>query len=86
MKLLIITQKVSREDSVLGFFHSWIREFATRFEKVTVICLEKGSYDLPGNARVFSLGKNSQRSNAKGQMLRRIIYAARFIRYCTISQ
>src|SRR3989338_7648361 len=57
MKLLIITQKVNQEDSVLGFFHSWIREFASRFEEVTVICLEKGVYNLPENVEVFSLGK-----------------------------
>ena len=66
MKLLIITQKVNREDSVLGFFHSWIREFATHFEKVTVICLEKGTYDLPQNVAVLSLGKEGQRSKVKG--------------------
>lgn len=57
MKLLIITQKVDINDDVLGFFHEWIRKFSEKFEKVTVICLKLGQCDLPGNVRVFSLGK-----------------------------
>ncbi len=57
MKLLIITQKVDKNDSALGFFCGWIREFARYFEKVTVICLYKGEYDLPANVSVYSLGK-----------------------------
>ncbi len=55
--ILIITQKVNRQDSILGFFHRWIEEFARKCDKVTVICLEKGDYNLPENVRVFSLGK-----------------------------
>lgn len=57
MKLLIITQKVDKNDSVLGFFIDWIKEFSENCEKVTVICLWKGDYDLPDNIRVLSLGK-----------------------------
>ncbi len=57
MKLLIITQTVDKNDSVLGFFHSWIEEFAKTCEQVTVICLKKGEYDLPENVNVLSLGK-----------------------------
>lgn len=59
MRLLIITQKVSVEDPVLGFFHRWIIQFAKNFEKITVICLEKGSFDLPDNVNVYSLGKEA---------------------------
>jgi glycosyltransferase involved in cell wall biosynthesis len=62
MKLLILTQKVDQSDPILGFFHRWIEEFATRFEKVTVICLEEGVHDLPNNVRVLSLGKEKKRS------------------------
>ena len=47
MKLLIITQKVNKIDPILGFFHGWIIEFAKHFESITVICLEKGEYNLP---------------------------------------
>ncbi len=57
MKLLIVTQKVDINDDILGFFHDWIKKFAKNCEKVIVICLEKGAYDLPENVRVFSLGK-----------------------------
>lgn len=58
MKLLIITQKVDVLDkSGLGFFHSWIKEFAKYAKFVTVICLEEGEYHLPDNVKVFSLGK-----------------------------
>lgn len=57
MKLLICTQKVDKNDPILGFFHRWIEEFATHYEKVTVICLYKGEYSLPKNVEVISLGK-----------------------------
>ncbi len=57
VKLLIITQKVDQNDDILGFFHQWVREFAENCEKVTVICLQKGEYDLPDNVKVLSLGK-----------------------------
>ena len=59
MKLLIFTQKVDKNDPVLGFFHSWILEFSKHFESVEIICLEKGDFDLPKNVRVYSLGKES---------------------------
>ena len=59
MKLLICTQKVDINDDLLGFFHFWIAEFAKNCEKVTVICLYKGEYDLPDNVRVLSLGKEN---------------------------
>ncbi|MEK7535920.1 MAG: glycosyltransferase [Patescibacteria group bacterium] len=57
MKLLILTQKVDRTDSNLGFFHRWIEEFAKHYEQVTVICLQEGEHSLPANVTVKSLGK-----------------------------
>ncbi len=57
MKLLIITQKVDKNDAILGFFHAWILDFAKNCEKLIVICLEKGEYDLPENVKILSLGK-----------------------------
>ncbi len=59
MKLLILTQKVNKKDPILGFFHRWIEIFSSYFEHITVICLEKGEYDLPKNVQVFSLGKEA---------------------------
>ncbi|MHB1330554.1 MAG: glycosyltransferase family 4 protein [Minisyncoccota bacterium] len=57
MKLLIITQKVDEQDDVLGFFISWIRALSKRVDKVYIICLSKGKYNLPSNVEVISLGK-----------------------------
>lgn len=73
MKLLIITQKVDRNDPILGFFHRWIEEFAKNTEKLTGICLEKGEFSLPQNVKVLSLGKESGRSKIK--------YLWRFYKY-----
>ena len=64
MKLLILTQKVALKDPILGFFHRWIEEFAKNFEKVTVVCLERGEYNLPG-IEVLSLGKEERKSKAE---------------------
>jgi glycosyltransferase involved in cell wall biosynthesis len=57
MNLLIITQKVDKNDSVLGFFHRWIEEFAKQCDRVVVVCLFEGVHTLPENVRVLSLGK-----------------------------
>ena len=65
MKLLIITQKVDKEDPILGFFHNWILELSKKFEEISVICLEKGEFNLPKNIKIFSLGKESGRSKIK---------------------
>ncbi|MDP3902169.1 MAG: glycosyltransferase family 4 protein [bacterium] len=62
VKLLILTQKVDMNDDVLGFFHGWLIEFAKHCEKITVICLQKGEYNLPENVEVFSLGKEKKRN------------------------
>ncbi|MBI2618395.1 glycosyltransferase [Candidatus Kaiserbacteria bacterium] len=56
MKLLILTQKIDRNDPTLGFFHRWVEEFSKYCKSVTVICLEKGEYRLP-DVSVYSLGK-----------------------------
>ncbi len=57
MRLLIVTQKMDMDDPILGFFHNWVIHMSAKFEKVTVICLQKGKYELPSNVRVLSLGK-----------------------------
>lgn len=73
MKILIITQVVDTEHPILGFFHNWIAEFAKNFEKVTVVCLFKGKYDLPDNVKVVSLGKEEGGNKFK--------YTYRFFKY-----
>jgi glycosyltransferase involved in cell wall biosynthesis len=57
--ILIITQKVNEKDDVLGFFVTWLREFSIYYEKITVLCLEKGDFsNKPKNIKVISLGKD----------------------------
>ncbi len=57
--LLIITQTVDTDDQLLGFFVPWLNEFARQFDTVTVLCLQRGTYDLPKNVIVRSLGKDA---------------------------
>lgn len=57
MNLLVITQKVDLEDSNLGFFHCWLEKFAQKLDKLYVICLWQGKYNLPQNTIVYSMGK-----------------------------
>lgn len=70
--LLIITQKVSKNDSYFGFFHDWLCEFAKHID-VVVIALEVGEYDLPKNVKILSLGKEKGRS--------RLTYIYNFYKY-----
>jgi len=65
INLLILTQKVDINDPILGFFHRWVEEFAKYCDKLTVICLQKGEYNLPQNVKVLSLGKESGESKIK---------------------
>lgn len=69
MKLLIITQKVDKDDSNLGFFHDWLDKMAG-LSDVFIIANEVGEYNLPENAKVYSLGKE-----------RKISRIIKFIRY-----
>ncbi|QQG46189.1 MAG: glycosyltransferase family 4 protein [Candidatus Niyogibacteria bacterium] len=79
LKLLIITQKVDARDPILGFFHRWLEEFSKNVEKLTIICLEKGEYNLPSNVKVLSLGKKKlEIRNWKLEILHRLIYLFRF--------
>lgn len=65
MKLLVITQSINNKNPILGFFYRWVEEFAKSFEKITIICLEKGKYTLPSNVKVLSLGKENGKSRLK---------------------
>ena len=65
MKVLMVTQKVDTEDDLLWVYHNWIRSFAKKIEKLNVICLFLGKFNLPENVSVFSLGKESGRSKIK---------------------
>jgi glycosyltransferase involved in cell wall biosynthesis len=78
-KLLIITQKVDINDPILGFFHRWLEKFAEKFEKIIVICLQKGEYHLPENVKVLSLGKEKYWHHS--HIIRRLVSLYRFYKY-----
>lgn len=73
MKILILTQKVDKNDDNLGFFCDWIQNFGEKFEKVQVVCLGKGQYEFEKNISIYSLGKENNVS--------RLTYIIRFFRY-----
>lgn len=73
-RLLVVTQKVDKDDPVLGFFHAWLLEFAKQVEHITVIGLSVGTHALPKNVRVVSLGKE----RGKGRIARTVTFV-RFI-------
>ena len=73
--LLICTQIMDRQDSILGFFCRWVACLAERFERVNVICLKKGTFDLPSNTFVHGLGKESSNGN---KFFKKIVFMARF--------
>ncbi len=83
MRLLITTQVLDRDDAgYFGFFHAWVLEFAKHCEQVIVICLKEGTYDLPHNVRVYSLGKPYFAKASQGagvRLLNRFKYAVRFL-------
>lgn len=72
MKLLIVTQAVDAADPTLGFFVRWIEEFSKRAERIEVICLKEGIYELPANVHVHSLGKERGRT-ARGTYVWRFL-------------
>jgi glycosyltransferase involved in cell wall biosynthesis len=90
MRILILTQKIDVNDPILGFFCQWIKEFAKNFEKITIICLQKGEYSLPANVKVFSLGKEENNfqfpiSNFQSiinfKIFKKLGYLSHFYRY-----
>ncbi len=65
MKLIIISQKVDLNDDNLSFFHLWLEKLSKKLEKVYVIGLAVGEYNLPDNVIVYSLGKEKGHSKLK---------------------
>ncbi|RJQ14852.1 glycosyltransferase [Candidatus Parcubacteria bacterium] len=62
MRLLILTQTIHKDDNLLGFFHSWLERFSTKFSSLVAICLFMGRVELPNNVKVLSLGKEHRSS------------------------
>ncbi|MEK9160529.1 MAG: glycosyltransferase [Patescibacteria group bacterium] len=72
MRILVITQALDLDHPVLGFFHRWVEELAGRVSSLQVIALSVGTYALPENVTVHSLGKEKRTQSP-------FIYALRFL-------
>jgi hypothetical protein len=76
MNIAVITQKLSPDDYVFGFFYGHIVDLARVCETVHVVCLECADFKgkaLPPNVHVHSLGKNEGAG--------RVAYLFRFLRF-----
>jgi glycosyltransferase involved in cell wall biosynthesis len=56
MRLVFITQKIDRDDPILGAADGWVAALAARCDEVVVMCLAVGPHDLPPHVsfRTFS--------------------------------
>ena len=77
-RMLVITQTIDRTDSSLGFFVRWVESMAQYSPRVEVICLNQGSFALPKNVTVHSLGKETRGKETTHHIIRRIQYSIRF--------
>ena len=80
-RLLLVTQKINLDDSVLGVYHRWVDELAKKFDHIDVICLYRGRSSLPLNVAIYSLGKERLAhtdTHALARGLTRIKYIFRF--------
>lgn len=58
MKLIIVTQKVDKEDENLGAFYYWFAILASRAEELVIIADSVGETNFPANVKICELGKN----------------------------
>jgi len=78
IKLLVCTEAIDRSDPLLGYFHSWVKEFARHAHRVHAICLGYGDRSLPPNVTEHTLGKESMRKG--NRFFKRFVYSTRFLR------
>ena len=64
MRLLLFNLMTDETDPALGFACVWIRRLARRCQSIDVVTMYRGAYDLPGNVRVFSAGRERGLSKA----------------------
>jgi len=57
VRLLMFNLAVDEEDSNLGFAVAWIKVLAQKVDWIDLITMRTGVYRLPGNVRVYSVGK-----------------------------
>jgi len=58
VKVLMITQRVDLDDSILGFVHQWVEKLAARVDHLHVLALWLGRHRLPPNVSLYSMGKD----------------------------
>jgi glycosyltransferase involved in cell wall biosynthesis len=56
-RLLLFNLATDDQDPLLAFTVDWIRALADRIPYVDVVTMRSGTADLPGNVRVYSVGK-----------------------------
>ena len=64
MRLLFFVQMLDADDANLGFIVQWARALAREVDELVVVSLETRSFDIAGNARVLSLGKEDGASKS----------------------
>lgn len=65
MKILLITEKVDKNDEIFGYFHGRILDFLPYCEKLTILCLEENQHNLLQNVKILSLGKEKKQSRIR---------------------
>jgi glycosyltransferase involved in cell wall biosynthesis/4-amino-4-deoxy-L-arabinose transferase-like glycosyltransferase len=75
-RLLVITQRVDEKDTNLAVHVRWLQELATLNASVLVIAQSVGTFNLPSNVTVWSLGKESGATKFR-QFLRLQIFLLR---------
>lgn len=65
MRILIITEKIDKNNEIFGFFHSRLLDFVKKYPDVSILCLEKREHNLPSSIPIFSLGKEIKKSRLK---------------------
>lgn len=58
--LVVLTQKVDAADSNLGVTLHWLRVLAEHCDRITVVALKTGEYDLPSHVTVRALAPSSR--------------------------
>ena len=64
-RLLMFNLATDEKDPILGFTVEWVRALAARVPNIDIITMRFGSTDLPGNVRVYSIGKERGWSEAR---------------------
>ena len=60
MHLLIVTQKVDKEDENLGAFYYWFERLSKEFDEGTIIASYIGKTDFASHVKLYSLGKEKK--------------------------